>query len=104
MDLDKLLKDADSARKLKPHKGDMAGFRTNRTEGSGSARGSRVGLLGSLLLLLVGSGGSTENEDEDNGNILCDLDEFRAGDYDMSKPTAEQLVGSPYLRLGVPRN
>ncbi len=105
MDLDNLLKDADSARKLNPRKADVAGFRTNLTEGShkpvpASTLASRIG---SLLLLFLGSGGSAENDDEDNGNVLCDLEEFRVGDYDMSKPPAEQGVSTPYLRLGIPR-
>ena len=34
MDLDRLLKDADSARKLNPCKADVAGFRMNPTVGS----------------------------------------------------------------------
>lgn len=105
MDLDRLLKDADSARKLNPCTAHVAGSRTNLTEGShkpvpDSTIASRIG---SLLLLFLGSGGSAENDDEDNGNVLCGLEEFRVGDYDMSKPPGKQFVGSPYLRLGNPR-
>lgn len=105
MDLDKLLKDADSARKLNLCTAHVAGSRTNLTEVShkpapASTIASRIG---SLLLLFLGSGGSAENDDEDNGNVLCDLEEFRVGDYDMSKPPAEQGVSTPYLRLGIPR-
>ena len=104
MDLDRLLKDADSARKLNPCKADVAGFRMNPTVGSHnpaptSAIASRIGLLGGFLLLFLGSMGSA-GDDEDNGNVLSDLDDFRAGDYDLSKPTAEQCVVSPHLRLG----
>ncbi len=107
MDLDQLLKDADAARHLKPLKGDVAGFRTSLTKGSPKPEASSViasllGLLGGFLLLFLCSMGSSE-DDEDNGNVLCDLDEFRVGDYDMNKPTSEQYVGSPYLRLGSPR-
>lgn len=104
MDLDKLLRDADSARNLRPHKGDVAGFRTNLAEGSlksepPSAIASVFGLLGGILLLFLCSMGSS-GDDDDNGNVLGDLDEFRAGDYDMSKSTSEQCVVSPYLRMG----
>ena len=58
MDLDKLLRDADSARNLRPHKGDVAGFRTNLAEGSlksepPSAIASVFGLLGGILLLFL---------------------------------------------------
>lgn len=108
MDLDKLLNEADAARKLKPPKGDVAGFRTNLHEGSNkpaptSAKASPIGALAGFLLLLLGSMGSS-GDDDDNGNVLCDLDEFRAGDYDLSKPIAEQCVVSPYLSMGVPRH
>lgn len=104
MDLDKLLNDADAARNLKPHKGDVAGIRTDLVEREckperDSTIASRLGMLGFFILLFLG-GSSSENDDDDNGNILCGLDEFRAGDYDMSKSASEQCVVSPYLRMG----
>ncbi len=91
MNLDKLLRDADAARKPKSIKSVSTPL-----EASGLSKfGSRLGAL-------LGSSSSPDDNEEDQ-NCLRDLDRFRVGDYDMSKPDGEQFVGSSYLRMGIPR-
>lgn len=91
MNLDKLLRDADAARKPKSFK-----------SVSTPLEASRLSKIGSRLGALLGSFSPPDDNEKDQ-NCLCDLDEFQVGDYDMSKPDGEQGVWTPYLCSGIPR-